>query len=92
MNQAQQPAPGLVTTLYLPNSELYKSVPEHMSKFTNLTQINLSENRIDLANLKGLPAVIRLNLAGNQMKDIGDLEGGFPKLQVLLYKVSGAVY
>lgn len=51
--------------------------PDHLSYFTNLVELNCSENYIKLEDLRKLPSVEKINISHNQIRTLNLQEGGF---------------
>lgn len=56
---------------------------DHLSYFTNLVELNCSENYIRLEDLRKLPSVEKINISHNQIRTLNLQEGGFECLQQL---------
>ena len=56
---------------------------DHLEYFSNLVELNCSENYIPLERLRKLPVVEKSDISHNQIKEISLGEGGFECLQEL---------
>ena len=56
---------------------------DHLAYFTNLVELNCSENYIKLEDLRKLPSVEKINISHNQIRTLNLQAGGFDCLQSL---------